>query len=488
MSGEPGEIGRFRFAREVWLTAAAVVVLELLVSARYGFHRDELYFLVAGHNLDWGFVDQPPLTPLLARISEVIGGTSPVAIRVLPALAAGAVVFVAAATARRFGAGRRAQWLAGLMAGGAGYALAVGHLMSTATFDYLLWAVALWLLVGLLDGDEPRRWAVLGVVVGIGMQNKHLIAFLAVAVLIATLATSQRRILAGVWPWVGALLAILIALPNLVWQAANGFPQLEMADALASRSDGPIAFVLEQIGLLSIILVVPLVRGLWRLLRSQEMIRWRPIGIAFVLLFVFFLVSGGKSYYVAGMYPTLLAAGACSFDDLDASSQRSMVGSVGIAVAIGALIALPTIPVAWIANFDATGELGETAGWPELIDQIDGVYQSIPVDLRSGTIIFTGSYGEAGAVDVLGPDRGLPAASSGHNSYWLWGPPGVHGPIIGVGGVGDTLRAICPTIQQVGTISNPWEIGNEEMGLPLWLCLAPRGQLADIWPDVKHYN
>jgi 4-amino-4-deoxy-L-arabinose transferase-like glycosyltransferase len=488
MSGERGEIGRLRFAREVWLTSAAVVVLELLVSARYGFHRDELYFLVAGRRLDWGFVDQPPLTPLLARISEMIGGTSTVAIRVLPALAVGAVVLVAAATARRFGAGRRAQWLSGLMAGGTGYALAVGHLMSTAAFDYLLWTVALWLLVGLLDGDEPRRWALLGVVVGIGMQNKHLIAFLAVAVLIAIVGTSQRRILAGVWPWVGALLAILIALPNLIWQAANSFPQLEMADALAARSDGPIAFVLEQVGLLSIVLVVPLAAGLWRLLRSREMLRWRPIGIAFVLLFVFFLVSGGKSYYVAGMYPVLLAAGARWFDDLSPGKQQGMVRSAGVGIAIGTLIALPILPVAWVADFDATGELGETAGWPELIDQIDGVYQSIPADLRSGTVIFTGSYGEAGAVDVLGPDRGLPAASSGHNSYWLWGPPDTHGPIIGVGGVGETLRAICPMIQQVGTISNPWEIGNEEMGLPLWLCDAPRGQLADIWPDVKHYN
>jgi 4-amino-4-deoxy-L-arabinose transferase-like glycosyltransferase len=236
--------------RGVWLTAAGVVVLLISVAGRYGFHRDELYFVVAGRRLDWGYVDQPPLTPLIARISETLGGTSPVAIRVLPALAIGGVILLTAAIARRFGAGARGQLFAAIAAGGAGFALAVGHLLSTATFDYFLWTAAIWLLIGLLDGDDERRWVALGLVVGIGMQNKHLIGLLAVAVLASVLATAQRKVLAGIWPWVGASVAIVIALPNLLWQLSNDFPQLEMARALAERSDGPVAFVLEQVGLL----------------------------------------------------------------------------------------------------------------------------------------------------------------------------------------------------------------------------------------------
>lgn len=472
--------------RGVWLASAGIVALLLAVSGRYGFHRDELYFLVAGRNLDWGFVDQPPLTPLLARISETIGGTSPTAIRVLPALAIGAVVLITAAIARRFGGGRRAQVFAGIAAGGAGYALAVGHLLSTSTFDYLLWSIAIWLLVGLLDGDDPRRWALLGAVVGVGLQNKHLIAFLAVSVLAALLVSVRRRVLAGRWPWVGAAIAALIAAPNLIWQATNEFPQLEMAQALADRSDGPIAFVLEQIGLLSIVLIIPAAVGWWRLLRSNDLAQWRPIGVVFVLLFVFFLVMGGKSYYMAPMYPVLLAAGALWLEDLTERARQVMTGATALGVFVGLFIALPLLPAS--SGIDPTGELGETVGWPELIDQVVAVYESIPPEQRASTVIYTASYGEAGAIDVLGAGVGLPAASSGHNNYWLWGPPEAHGPIIGVGRFGGTLRSICPALEEVGVITNPDGVDNEEAGAPIVLCLSPSRQLADIWPDLKHFN
>lgn len=474
--------------RGVWLTAAGVVVLLISVAGRYGFHRDELYFVVAGRRLDWGYVDQPPLTPLIARISETLGGTSPVAIRVLPALAIGGVILLTAAIARRFGAGARGQLFAAIAAGGAGFALAVGHLLSTATFDYFLWTAAIWLLIGLLDGDDERRWVALGLVVGIGMQNKHLIGLLAVAVLASVLATSQRKVLAGIWPWVGALVAIVIALPNLLWQLSNDFPQLEMARALAERSDGPVAFVLEQVGLLSIVLAVPAAIGWWRLVRSPNLRQWRPVGIAFGLLFVFFLVTGGKSYYVAPMYPVLLAAGSLWFEGLGDLGRRVMIGAAAVGIFIGLFISLPLLSESAVSNVDATGELSETVGWPDLVDQIAAVYQMIPAEQRTTTAIFTGSYGEAGAIDVLGPDLDLPAASSAHNNYWLWGPPERHGPVIGVGQVGGTLRQICPSTEQVGVIANPYGVENEEAGLPLFLCLDPRGQLADVWDDAKHFN
>ena len=463
-------------------------MLLLAVSARYGFHRDELYFVVAGRRLDWGYVDQPPLTPLLARISETIGGASPVALRVLPAFALGAVVLLAAAMARRFGGGQRAQTFAAVTAGGAGFALAIGHLLSTSTFDYLLWTLAAYVLVRLLAGDDPRWWVALGLTVGVGLQNKHLMAFFAVAVLVGMLLTPQRKLLADKWPWIGVGIAALIALPNLIWQAANDFPQFEMATALAERSAGPIAFVLEQIGLLSIVLAVPATIGLWRLLRSPQLARWRAIGIAFVVLFGFFLVAGGKSYYVAPMFPVLLAAGALWFEGLAPVGRRVMIGATALGIFIGLFIALPLLPPSSMSTLDATGELGETVGWPELVDQVTVIYEAIPADQRSDVAIFAASYGETGAVDVLGPDSGLPAATSGHNNYWLWGPPVEHGAVIGIGQIGNPLRRICPDVRQVGVITNPYGVENEEYGLPLWLCLEPTGQLADIWDDVRHYN
>ena len=482
------DLARRGLPRGVWWTAGAVVALLLSVAGRYGFHRDELYFIVAGRRLDWGFVDQPPLTPGIAKISEAIGGTSPIALRIVPALALGCVVLLAAAMARRFGGGVRSQVFAGITAGGAGVALAMGHLLSTATFDYLLWTLAAWILVGLLDGSDQRWWLGLGLTVGIGLQNKHLIGLFTVAVLAGLLATSQRRLLAGAWPWAGAGVAALLAVPNLIWQIANDFPQLEMARSLAGRSDGPVAFILEQIGLLSIVLAVPAAIGLWKLLRSPDLARWRSVGVTFVLLFVFFLLTGGKSYYVSPMYPVLLAAGSLWFERLQSTGRRAMVATTAVGIFIGLFIALPLLPPSSMSTLDATGELGETVGWPELVDQVAAIYQTIPVDQRVDVAIFTSSYGEAGAIDVLGPEAGLPPAVSGHNNYWLWGPPDHHGPVIGIGLVGEPMSLICPDVIEVGTISNPFGVENEEAGLPLYLCLDPALQLSDIWDETRHYN
>lgn len=470
------------------MSATGAVALLVAVSARYGFHRDELYFIVAGRRLDWGYVDQPPLVPLVARLSETIGGLSPTALRFIPALAVGCVALISAAISKRFGGGPRAQTFAAACAGLTGVLLGEGHLLSTAVFDYLLWSLGLWILVRVLDGESPVLWLLLGVVVGVGTQNKHTIAFLAASILLALVSTRKRSLLRTWHPWAGVAIALVIALPNLLWQEANGWPQLEMAEALRSRSDGLIAYLAVQPALLSITLAVPAFAGLWWLARAGSARSWRPLAIVYVLLFIAFGISGGKAYYVAPMNTVLLAAGAVWFEGLTRRGRTLMAWAAGIGILVGALVALPLLPISQAGSLDATGELGETVGWPELIDQIAAVEEMIPPDQQAATVIFTGSYGEAGAVDVLGPAAGLPPAASGHNNYWLWGPPMGHGPVIGVGHVEESLRAICPRLTRVGTVSNPYGVENEELGQPLWLCVEPSGQLADIWDQVRHYN
>jgi 4-amino-4-deoxy-L-arabinose transferase-like glycosyltransferase len=474
--------------RNVWMAAGAAAALLLGLSARYGFHRDELYFLAAGRNLDWGFVDQPPLTPLVARISELIGGTTPMAIRVVPALAVASIAVMAAAMARRFGGGRLAQAYAATAAGFAGVVLGEGHLLSTAIFDFALWTASLLVVIQLLDGASPKLWMVVGLLVGIGLENKDTMGFLAAALLVALLVTRQRRILRGWWPWVGALVAAITALPNLIWQYAHGFPQLDMARAIGARSDGPLAFALFQPLLLSVILSIPAAVGLWRLARSGEMRQWRPIAVAYALLFALFLLTGAKSYYIAPLYPALLAAGSLWVERLSDAWRRVIVGLTGTGIAIGILIALPVMPIRLASTFDATGEVVETVGWPELIEQVTAVYDMVPVESRDRVAIFTSSYGEAGAIDILGLVSGLPRATSGHNNYWLWGPPPNHGPVIGVGRVDGAMTLICPHFDQVGTITSPYGVENEEAGLPIYLCLAPDKQLSDVWDQVRHYN
>jgi hypothetical protein len=463
--------GRAALPRGVWWSAAGVVGLLLAVSPRHGFHRDEVYFVAAGRRLDWGFVDQPPLVPLIARLVDSVSPiASPVPLRVLPALAVATVGIVAAATSRRLGGSPRLQVLSAVGVGWVGVLLGQGHLLSTAVFDFLAWSVVLLLVIMLLDGADRRWWVGVGVVLGLGFQNKHTIVALAVALLVALLAY-RRSVLGGPWPWVGAAITVAMAAPNVIWQATHGWPQLEMSAALAARSEGPIAFVLQQPLLLSVSMVVPAAVGWWWLWRSP---RFRPIAAAYVLLFVVFLVTGGKAYYLAPMASALVPAGMSWFS----SRGRLVFGAVGLA--IGLFVALPLLPPAAQASFDPTGELGETVGWPELVGQVEGVASGLPAN----TVVFTGSYGQAGAIELLSD---LPVFS-GHNSYWWWGPPPEHGPVIGLGPIESTMALFCDDVEQVGTITNPWGVDNEELGNPILLCREPTRQLSEVWAEVRHYN
>lgn len=470
------------------MAVVSSVLLLLITASRYGFHRDEVYFVVAGRNLDWGYVDQPPFTPLVARLSELVAGPSPFALRVLPALAVGAIGVMAALLAKRFGGGKSAQGYAAAATGFAGVVLGEGHLLSTAIFDFALWTAALLVMAHILGGASPKLWLVLGLVVGVGVQNKHTMLLLAGALLVGILFTKDRVRLFEIWPWLGVLLAAAIALPNLLWQLENGFPQLEMAQALQARSQGPLAFVLFQPLLLSVVLAVPVAIGWWRLTTSKTLESWRVFGFVYGILFVAFLLTGGKAYYIAPMYSVLLAAGAIWFEGLRPTAKRLMAVLTALGLMVGVLISLPVVPVSSSSTFDATGELGETVGWPELVEQVADVYQAIPIDQRPRVAILTGTYGEAGAIDLLGREAGLPKAVSGHNNYYLWGPPDEHGPVIGVGYVDGVMDLICPGFETVATISNPYGVENEVAGLSIYLCIEPASQLSDVWDSVKHFN
>ena len=480
--------GRSSLPAAVYVIAAAVVALLLFVSGRYGFHRDELYFVAAGRRLALGFVDQPPLTPLIARMGDLLpGAVGPTVLRIVPAFSAGGVVVLTAVLARRFGGGRAAIVAAAVFSGISGFFLGVGHLLSTTTFDVLIWAVIVVLVAALIDQADPRLWLGVGAAVGIGMLNKFTVAALVVGLVVGLLLTPQRRILWTPWLARGVGLSVLIALPTLVWQASNGWPQLEMSRAISGR-DGPVDYVLIQIAIVSLFLIVPAIAGWWWLMFGGTGRQWRTFPIAFVVLFMTFLVTGGKGYYVAPLYLPLFAAGALWFEELTIGKRRIMGVLIATGAVLGLFLALPLVPPTSVGPFnEVNGELGETYAWPELVDQVEAVYLTIPQALRDEAVIFTSNYGQAGAIEIIGEGR-LPQPISGHNSYWSWGTSESVRPIIGVGWVDDPLRTICPRVDQVGTVTNPASLENDEFGTALWLCMEPTVPLAEIWGDVRHYN
>ncbi|MFI2299468.1 glycosyltransferase family 39 protein [Actinacidiphila glaucinigra] len=469
--------------------AAAVAAVLTALSGRYGFHRDELYFLVAGDHPAWGYVDQPPLTPLAARLSTAVFGDTPAGLRVVATLACAVTVVTVAAVARELGGGRAAQVLAAACTAVSGFVLAVGHLVSTATFDMLAWVVVCWLLLRLLRTDDRRLWLALGAALGFGMQNKYLIALLALSLLVALLATGPRQVLRGWWPLAGAAVALAVALPGLWWQAAHGWPQLTVAGGI-SADDGAenrVLFVPQQIVFLSPVFVPVWIAGGLRLWRDPAL-RWaRAFVPAYLLLAVVVLVSGGKPYYCLPLLLVLLAAGCVT----SVSRPRAMWPAVALTAVISALISLPVLPPGAVGVVNAVNkEQGEQIGWPELAVAVDQAWSGVPAADRPRAVIFAQNYGEAGALAYYGAIRGLPAPYSAHMSFADWGPPpdSATGPVLLVRQVGaDPVERHFTGCEGAGHVNNGRNIDNEEQDAVIVLCTGPKEPWSQLWPSLRHY-
>jgi 4-amino-4-deoxy-L-arabinose transferase-like glycosyltransferase len=476
------------------LVAAYAAVLTLL-SARYGYHRDELYFVAAGRHLDLGYVDQPPLTPLLARASTAVFGESLAGLRVFATLAASATVVVVALIARELGGRRGAQLLAAVLAALGAQALAVGHMMSTATFDLLVWATVSWLVLRVLRTGDGRWWLAAGAVTGIGVQNKYLVVLLAGVLLVAIAWVGPRPVLRGRWFLAGCAAALAVAAPTLWWQATHEWPQFTVARGISEDdgSENRALLVPQQLVYLSPLFVPVWIAGWLRLWRAAEL-RWaRAFAVAYPLLCAVVLALGGKGYYTVPLLVVLLAAGCeptLRWAGAGTRRRALLVSGVVVSAAINAVITLPVLPPSALSVPMALNkEQGEQLGWPELADATRRGWDRIPAGDRARAVILTGNYGEAGALERYGPARGLPAPYSGHMSYADWGPPpdSADGPVLLVrmadaSGIERHFTG-CRTVTHV---DNGHDVDNEEQGTAIVLCAGPAKKWSALWPSLRH--
>ncbi|HEV8648599.1 MAG TPA: glycosyltransferase family 39 protein [Actinomycetes bacterium] len=482
--------------------AAALVALLLAVASRYGYHRDELYFLVASRHLAWGYVDQPPLTPALAGLARLLFGDSLLGLRLLPALAVGALVVVTGLLTRELGGGRAAQLLAAACVAGSGVTLGTGHLHSTTTYDLLAWAVGLWLLVRLLGTGDRRLWLPIGLVAGVGLLNKATMAQLAGAGLVGVLADRDARsLLASRWLLAGAAVAALLWAPYLAWQAGHGWPQLAVFADLRAEDGGlgaGLAFLPLQLLVTNPLLAPVWLLGLVALLRDGWARAWRPLAVAYLVFVAFYMLVGGKPYYAFGFYPVLFAAGAVRLARRrerhggGGLPLRRLLPAVALAAALPLPLLLPVLPASTLtvvakANYDA----GETFAWPTYVAQVLRVRDGLPPAERAAAIAVTANYGEAGALARYGGTWGRDAVFSGHNSSWWWGPPSGDGRVVIVVGYSQRrafLQERFRSVTLAARLDNGQGVDNEEQGQPVWVCRDLTGTWASTWLGWRHYS
>jgi len=493
MSHTTGRVASLFVPWPVLLTAGLMLVWLLALSDAYGFHGDEMYYVVAGQHPAFGYVDQPPLTPLLSAASVALLGVSPTAVRVLPALEMALVVLLVASIARGLGGSRRAQVLASITAALSGY-LGAGHLDTTTEPDLLAWALILWLLVKLLAGGDRRLWLAVGVVAGIDLENKDTLLFLGVGLLVALVVTRRWDVVRSPWAWAAIGIALLMWAPNIAWQAANGWPQVTMARAIAGYADDNRAQVVPLLWLFSGPLLFPLsAAGLFWVLRAKAAAPWRVIGIGALVALAVVVVTGGKAYYAIGTVSVFMAAGAIVLDRWLARG-RLPLKAVSFAVAatlsgvVIALLTLPVLPLDTYARSSLPAAVPDTAnqvGWPQFVATVEGVVAALPPDERARAVILTNDYSEASPLVLLG--SGLPPVYSGHNAYWAWGPPPADRTV--VIHVGDwrpadwgSFFAGCHT---VASVDNGLGIANSMQGELIWVCTGLQQPWSVMWPDLR---
>jgi 4-amino-4-deoxy-L-arabinose transferase-like glycosyltransferase len=488
------------------MTAGAVTALLVSFASGYGYHRDELYFLAAGEHLDWAYSDQGPVTPLVARAMSEIAADSLTVLRLPSAVAAGVTVLLTGLLARELGGGRRAEAIAAACAAVAVIVLFTGHLLSTSTFDLLAWTALTWLAVRAVRTGDGRLWLVAGVVLGVSLLNKPLPAFLAVGMLAGVAISGPLRLLRNPYVWSGAAIALALWSPWIIWQADHGWPQIDVSREIAgggsTSSEAWWAIVPFQALLAGPLLAPVWIAGLVRLVRDPSLRDVRFLAWAWVVLACVFMATGGKPYYLAGLLPALIGAGAGWVDGWlergRAGVRRAaLAAGITLSAAAGAIIALPLLPADRAGPVIAVNEdVGETIGWPELAEAVAGVYRGLPD--RNRAVILTANYGQAGAIDRYGPALGLPRAYSGHNAYGDWGPPSDDAvPVIAVGldprespvaagRASARLGAHLLDCEVVAQIDNEAGVDNNERGTPVMVCSGPRRPWSEQWPAIRH--
>jgi hypothetical protein len=497
-----------------WLLATAAVLLQMLTNDRYGYFRDELYFLACSDHLAWGYVDFAPLVALLARISRFFIGDSLHAIRFLPALAQGAQILITGLIARELGGKRFAIFLSCLCVLFAPVILGNATRLSMNPFEPLFWMGAVYFLLRAINFHEPKFLLAAGVLLGFGLENKHSTAFFLASLTMGLLLSPSRRLLLTKWFWVAAAIAFLIFLPNLIWQYTHHFPTLEALSNVRKTHKNielsPLAFLRQQIMMLLPVSAAAWVPGLAFLLFGSRVKHYRCLGITYLVFLAVMMKLHGKDYYLAPIYPMLFAAGGVFWEITIAAHNKLRWLNVALPAAVLALgiiaipLDVPVLPVDKIVPYmNALGikisrtevqdrgplpqHFGDEFGWEEMVAATAQVYHSLPPEERAKTGILAGTYGDAGAIDFFGPRYGLPKSISPHQNYYYWGPRQYTGEVLILlhYDLADAQRG-CQNVQLGPTLHSPYAMQEEHY--TILVCRGSKFPLAEAWPQLKVWN
>ncbi len=483
-------------------------LLHMFVNGRYGYFVDELYYLACSRHLDWGYVDQPPLIAAITWIERITLGDSLHALRFLPAVADGLLVLLTGLIARELGGRRYAQILACVAVIAAPLYLGLGDLLTMNAFEPLFWMGCALVAIKIIKGSSPKLWLLFGLLAGIGLENKHSMLFFGFGFFVGLLLTPERRFLRSPWFWLGGLLAILIFVPNLIWEIQRGFPTIELLQNV-QRSGRNVAlgwasFLAQQI-LIMHPLAAPLwLAGLWYFLQDQAGKKFRVLGWTYLIVLLCLLLMNGRVYYLAPAYPMLFAAGAIGLQRFAETGSHTWIKPAYVTVLLvtGALLApfgyLPILSAEGYMAYSQALHLGpprienhrmgplpqiyaDMYGWREMAEAVAVAYNKLSPEDQRRCAIFGQNYGQAGAIDFFGAKMGFPSAISGHQNYFYWGPRNYTGEcMLVMDDSPEKLSTEFDSWEKVATVYHPYSMPYQHFDV--YLCRGLHWPLAQLWP------
>lgn len=505
-----------------WFSPLAVgayfVILKLCLhfafNSSYDFFRDELYYIACSEHLALGYPDHAPLIAFATRLSRALFGESLFAFRLLPALAGGAKIFLAALLVKEFGGRGFAAFLACLCVLCAPVYLAIDNLLAMNAFEPVFWMACVYFAVLAVKREQPRYWLWFGFFAGLGLMNKHSMLFFGAAIVIGLIATPARKYLLDKWLWLGGAIAFLIFLPNIVWQIQNDFATLELLRNVQKTGKNvvvaPHEFIIQQIFALNPASILVWLPGLWYFLFDKRGREFRFLGVAYLVLLAMMIYLGAKDYYLAPIYPMLFAAGAVWWEQISEKIRALYFSRFLLPLPILAFfgVALPfVVPVLPIEKFIQYQEMtgikppksevsfdsvlpqiyADQFGWREMTEKVAQVYNALPPEEQAKAGIYASNYGQAGAIDFYGGKYGLPKSISPHQSYFVWGPRDYTGEVlILLGSSRESAEKNCNRVEEAAAVSHPYTMSYENY--KILVCRDAKKPLPEIWSSLKYWN
>jgi hypothetical protein len=511
----PWEFGLPRTAAIiVALIALTKLILHLATDGRYGYFRDELYYIACSRHLDWGYVDQPPLIALVTWLELHIGGMSLHALRFMPAIAGAALPVLVAFLAREIGARKFGIWFASLATACVGVSFVMDYLLTMNAFEPLFWTGCAYILVRITNTGNQKLWLWFGVLAGMGLENKYSMGIFAFGIVVGLLLTSQRRALAQRWIWIGGIAAFLIFLPNLIWNVQHHWPFVELMHNIKSSGRdvdlGVLKYLTEQLFVVTPVPLLVAAIGLLHLFFSREGSRYRALAWTFVVTIAVIIAMKGKDYYIVPAYPMLLAAGAAAIERFTYRRHWAWLKPAIVIVMLALLLAalplgVPILSAEAFLRYESklpfalpVSEKGHRGaampqyysdqfGWEEMTATVARVHNALSPEEQRQACIGASNYGEAGAIDFFGPKYGLPNAISGHQNYFFWGPHNCTGKVlILLGNRPDQWDGRCDRLDVAAELYHPYAIKFENR--PVLVCHGLKANLQEIWPRVKDWD